>query len=66
MSLVCCKDVVMLHVNGHVVIVLYIGCSAEDVEDAGECLWNCNSIDETCPQLMVVSRVFGLLGGLAM
>ena len=50
--------------HGHAVIVLYIGCSAEDVKDVGERLWNCNSIDKTGPQLMVVSRVFGLLGGI--
>ena len=49
--------------HGHAVIVLYISCSAEDIEDAGECLWNCNSIDKTRPQPMVVSHVFGLLGG---
>ena len=65
MSLVCHNDAMMLCVaHGHAVIVLYIGCSAEDVKDAGERLWNCNSIDETGPQLMVVSRVFGLLGGI--
>ena len=32
---------------GHVVIVFCVGCSANDVEDVGEHLWNCNSVDET-------------------
>ena len=64
MSLVCGNDAVVLCIaHGHVVIVLNIGCLAKDVEDAGERLWNCNPIDETGPQLMVVSCVFGLLGG---
>ena len=49
--------------HGHAVIVLYIGCLAKDVKDAGQRLWNCNSIDKTRPQPMVVSHVFRLLGG---
>jgi hypothetical protein len=56
---------VVLHVaHGHAVIVLNIGCSAKYVEDAGKRLWDCNPIDEAGPQLMVVSHVFGFLGGI--
>ena len=65
MSLVGRNGAAVLHVaHGHVVIVLNIGCSAKYVEDAGEHLWDCNPIDEAGPQLMVVSRVFGFLGGI--
>ena len=64
MSLVCHDDAVVLRIaHGHAVIVLNVGCSAEYVEDAGKCLWDCNPIDKAGPQLMVVSCVFGFLGG---
>ena len=64
MSLVCRNDAAMLRVaHCHAVIVLYIGCLAEYVEDAGECLWDCNPIDETSPQSAVS---LGFLGALVM
>ena len=64
MSLVCRNDAAVLRIaHGHAVIVLNISCSAEYFEDAGKRLWDCNPIDETGPQLMVVSHIFGFLGG---
>ena len=65
MSLVCHNDVAMLRIaHGHVVVVFCIGCSAANIKDAGEHLRNCNSIDKTGPQLMVVSCIFGFFGGI--
>ena len=64
MSLVSCDDAAMLCVaHSHVVIVSCIGVLTDNLEDAGEHLWNCNSVDEPSPQLMVVSCFFGGSGG---
>ena len=64
MSLVSRDDAAMLRVaHSHAVIVSCIGISTDNLEDAGEHLWNCNSVDEPSPQLMVVSCFFGGSGG---
>ena len=64
MSLISHDDAAMLCIaHSHAVIISCIGISTDNLEDAGECLWNCNSIDEPGPQLMVVSCFFGGSGG---